>query len=253
VVASRVQGNDIRQNPRTRVRHDAFFSLRGVHSLRPSSRMMRSVVARPNFRTSSRLTHPADSIVFMEGPVGSGPMFAECCDMSSYPGDRATILAKMAAAYPAEGGFPAGYHPNRPLKRAKTDPNFWVMENGIVHEDGTMMPVQRMGVACTGDAAGLCSPFDRTGCADGAEPVMLEPNSCRWRAKILPSVRGGESRSISHRSSALHCLDQGAHRDGVQDVGGIFGESKSIHPKKPICGISLDPVERRQNEILRFA
>jgi hypothetical protein len=62
--------------------------------------------------------------------VGTGPMFAECCGMDSYPGDRATILAKMAAAYPAEGGFPAGYHPNRPLKRAKTDPNFWVMENG---------------------------------------------------------------------------------------------------------------------------
>jgi len=91
----------------------------------------------------ARLTKPADTIVFMEGVAGAGPMFAECCSEADYPGDRVTILAKMAAAYPAEGGFPAGYHPNRPLKRAKTDPNFWVIEGGQVNDDGTVMPVQR--------------------------------------------------------------------------------------------------------------
>jgi len=91
----------------------------------------------------ARLTKPADTIVFMEGVAGAGPMFAECCSEADYPGDRVTILAKMAAAYPAEGRFPAGYHPNRPLKRARTDPNFWVIEGGQVNDDGTVMPVQR--------------------------------------------------------------------------------------------------------------
>jgi len=94
--------------------------------------------------TIAKLTNPADTIMFMEGLFGAGPgWFGGCCSLDNYPGTRETVMAGMAAAYPAEGGFPAGYHPNRPLKRQRLDGvgSFWDYTSGTLNDDGTVMPV----------------------------------------------------------------------------------------------------------------
>jgi len=61
---------------------------------------------------SSGLDHPADSIMFLEGNLGGGPWLG-----GGYV-TPATITARTAEDYPAEGSFPAGYHPDRQVHRA---------------------------------------------------------------------------------------------------------------------------------------
>ena len=67
-----------------------------------------------------KLGHPAESILFGEGDVGIGAHY----DMAYTNDNGATNLAAEARAYPASGGFPAGYHPRRQMARAYNGPGF---------------------------------------------------------------------------------------------------------------------------------
>ena len=58
------------------------------------------------------LTHPTESIILGEGYVGLGPYYNGGYDST------ATILSKEATAYPAGGGYPAGYSANRPIRQS---------------------------------------------------------------------------------------------------------------------------------------
>jgi prepilin-type processing-associated H-X9-DG protein len=60
--------------------------------------------------------HPSDSIMFMEGNMGAGPFLG---------GDNGTDpIAQMKADYPAKDGFPAGYHPDRPVHRSSNEKSY---------------------------------------------------------------------------------------------------------------------------------
>ena len=58
------------------------------------------------------LTHSSESILLGEGYVGLGPYY-----QGGYEGSMA-ILAREATAYPAGGGWPAGYSANRPIRQS---------------------------------------------------------------------------------------------------------------------------------------
>jgi prepilin-type N-terminal cleavage/methylation domain-containing protein/prepilin-type processing-associated H-X9-DG protein len=67
-----------------------------------------------------KIGHPAQSILFTEGDVGTGPHY----DMAYTNDGGAKNRAMEAQAYPATGGFPAGYSGMRQLRRAYNGPGF---------------------------------------------------------------------------------------------------------------------------------
>lgn len=83
--------------------------------------------------TQAGVGHPAESILFSEGNVGAGPMF------NAGYATAASNKADEIATYP-----PEGYVATKVLKRATDQGDHaWVVENGLVNDDGTTNPVGR--------------------------------------------------------------------------------------------------------------
>ena len=91
----------------------------------------------------AKVGHPGESILFGEGDVGIGPHY----DMGYSQDGGAKNRAMEAGAYPAEGGYPAGYSGNRQLRRSYNGPGF---QNTISFEQKT-----EDGTNCYG--AGVCN------------------------------------------------------------------------------------------------
>jgi len=95
----------------------------------------------------SQLGHPATTIMFGDGDGGIGPYLGNSgskSDPVANAAKKASNHALVDAAYPAGGGFPAGYSPNRPVLRAQnvrgTNPiysstdEFGTVYGGQVHD-----------------------------------------------------------------------------------------------------------------------
>src|SRR4028119_2357122 len=64
----------------------------------------------------AEFAHPSDSIMFMEGNMGAGPFLG---------GENSNnAIAQMIEDYPAKDGFPAGYHPDRPVHRSSNEKGY---------------------------------------------------------------------------------------------------------------------------------
>jgi prepilin-type processing-associated H-X9-DG protein len=78
----------------------------------------------------AQLGHPAETITFSEGLLGSGPWLSGTGNVGN--------AAALQAAYPTSGGFPAGYSPDRPILRAsRTSATLYdSMTKGKLDENG---------------------------------------------------------------------------------------------------------------------
>ncbi len=82
--------------------------------------------------TMAKLTHPAESIMFMEGEIGAGPYIK-----GGYDPRNDAILQ---GCYPASGTSPAGYSGMRAIKRASNQSAYLgrKLRDGYYNEDGTV-------------------------------------------------------------------------------------------------------------------